>query len=121
MTSVGPSSSIHCTWWAAIVVGVDGDDRQLGQRVDPQPVEHEAGELGEPVDVDVGSGLVVHVDAHEVLIGRLLVGRSPAAAAGAAAPGATAGGALVGRLGGVPPAVGVDDVGHQPVAHDVLR
>ena len=69
-------------------VGVDGDDRELGERVDPQPVEHEAGELGEPVDVDVGSGLVVHVDAHEVPIVALgaHLARSPAAAGEPALP-----------------------------------
>ena len=43
---------------------VHGDDRQLGERVDPEPVEHEARQRGQPVGVDVGAGLVVDVDGH---------------------------------------------------------
>ena len=43
---------------------VDGLDAQLGQRVDPHPVHHEARQPRQRGDVDVDAGLVEDLDAH---------------------------------------------------------
>ena len=43
---------------------VDEHDRQLGLRMDAQPVEHEARPASERVDVDLDVGLVDDLDAH---------------------------------------------------------
>ena len=60
----GPARPSTATCSSVHGVVVDQQHRQLGQRVDPHPVEHEPGERGQRRLVDLAPGLVGDLDAH---------------------------------------------------------
>ena len=64
MTSVGPRQVHPLHVQGGHRIGVQQQDRQLGERVDAQRIEDEAAELGQGDLVDVDAGLVVDLDAH---------------------------------------------------------